>query len=73
MYQPFILLAHLTTLIVLGAVNLDATGLVLVVAALPALGAGTWLGWQIYGRLNEAAFRRFLAALLLLSGLTLIR
>lgn len=72
-YQPFILLAHMTTLLVLGAVNLDVASLVLVLAALPALAAGSWLGWRMYGRLNEAAFRRLLAALLLFSGLALIR
>lgn len=71
-YQPFILLAHVTTLVVLGAVSLDGAGLVMVLAVLPPLAAGTWIGWRIYGRLDDRAFRRWLALLLLLSGATLV-
>jgi uncharacterized protein len=39
---------------------------------LPALMAGTWLGWTLYGRFDEAAFRKVVLVLLLLSGLTLV-
>ncbi len=39
---------------------------------LPALAAGTWTGFKLYGRLEEAAFRRIVLVLLLLSGLPLI-
>jgi uncharacterized membrane protein YfcA len=45
-------------------VRLFATGL-------PALLIGTWAGLKVYGRLNEAAFRRVVLVLLLLSGLSL--
>jgi uncharacterized membrane protein YfcA len=38
---------------------------------LPALLAGTWLGWKLYGRLDEAAFRRVVLWLLLISGIAL--
>lgn len=38
---------------------------------LPALILGTWLGWTLYGRLDEASFRKVVLVLLLLSGLTL--
>jgi uncharacterized membrane protein YfcA len=39
---------------------------------LPALLAGTWLGIKLYGRLDEAAFRKIVLVLLLLSGAALI-
>jgi uncharacterized membrane protein YfcA len=39
---------------------------------LPALGAGLWLGLNLYGRLDDAAFRRVILWLLLASGLTLV-
>lgn len=71
-YQPFILMAHATTLVVLGAVSLDGEGYIMVLAVLPPLAAGTWIGWRIYGGLDETAFRRCLAALLLVSGAALV-
>src|ERR1700716_609916 len=39
---------------------------------LPALFAGTWLGLKLFGRLNEAAFRKVVLVLLLGSGAMLI-
>ena len=39
---------------------------------LPALIIGTWLGWKLYGKLDEASFRRVVLALLLISGLALV-
>ena len=39
---------------------------------LPVLMAGTWLGLKLYGRLDEASFRRIVLILLLLSGTALI-
>lgn len=39
---------------------------------LPALIAGTWLGWKLYGRLDEAAFRKAILYLLLVSGVALV-
>jgi uncharacterized protein len=39
---------------------------------LPVLLAGTWVGMRLYGRLDEAAFRKVVLALLLLSGAALI-
>jgi hypothetical protein len=35
---------------------------------LPALRAGTWLGLRLYGRLDEAGFRKLVLGLLLMSG-----
>jgi hypothetical protein len=71
-YQPFILVAHLLSLIVLGAVALDRTGVMLFIAALPATLCGIWIGWMIYGRLDERLFRRLFAGLLVVSGALLI-
>jgi len=39
---------------------------------LPALLAGTWLGLKLFGRLDEASFRKVVLVLLLASGLVLI-
>jgi uncharacterized protein len=38
---------------------------------LPALAVGTWLGWRLYGHLDEAAFRKVVLVLLLTSGAAL--
>jgi uncharacterized membrane protein YfcA len=35
---------------------------------LPALAAGTWLGWRLFGRFDEAGFRKIVLVLLLASG-----
>jgi hypothetical protein len=53
-----------------GAVSADTIRLFLF--GLPALLAGTWLGMKLYGRLDEAAFRKVVLVLLLASGLALI-
>lgn len=71
-YQPFILLAHLLTLILIGALALDRTGVVLFLVAIPAILLGSWTGWLIYGRLNERRFQQMLSLLLIVSGLLLI-
>jgi hypothetical protein len=39
---------------------------------LPVLLAGTWLGLKLYGRVNEATFRKVVLVLLLLSGVALL-
>jgi len=71
-YQPFILFAHALTLVSLGTAGIDRSTLALLFASLPALAAGAWLGWRIYGRLDERRFRKALAALIALSGLFLV-
>jgi uncharacterized membrane protein YfcA len=60
------------TLVLVGFLALNKAGLVLLVATLPALFAGAWLGWIIYGRLDETRFRQVLAALLIGSGAALV-
>jgi uncharacterized membrane protein YfcA len=44
----------------------------LFLVGLPALAAGTWAGFALYGRLDDALFRRIVLMLLLASGLFLI-
>lgn len=39
---------------------------------LPVLLAGTWLGLRLYGRLDEASFRKIVLGLLLVSGLAAV-
>jgi uncharacterized membrane protein YfcA len=56
----------------LGSAGIDRTTLALLIASLPALACGAWLGWRIYGRLDERRFRKALAALIALSGLFLV-
>jgi uncharacterized membrane protein YfcA len=53
-----------------GAVTPDTVKLFML--GLPALLAGTWLGLKLFGRLDEAAFRKVVLALLLGSGAVLM-
>src|SRR6476661_4673781 len=53
-----------------GAITADTIKLFL--TGLPALFAGTWFGLKLYGRIDEATFRKIVLALLLVSGLVLI-
>jgi hypothetical protein len=39
---------------------------------LPAMVAGLWVGFKLYGKLDDAAFRKVILVLLLISGLALI-
>lgn len=71
-YQPFILMAHVLTLVLVGVVALDRLGVILFLLSLPALLAGAVLGWNIYGRLDQRRFRQALAGLLIVSGLILV-
>ena len=71
-FQPVMLAA-----IVLNAISLSVAGVVtaetvkLYVLGLPALLAGLWSGFRLYGKLDDAAFRKVLLLLLLVAGLTL--
>jgi uncharacterized protein len=53
-----------------GAVSADTITLFLI--GLPALLFGTWSGLRLYGRLDEAQFRKLVLALLLISGVVLL-
>jgi uncharacterized protein len=53
-----------------GAITADTIRLFLI--GLPALFVGTWLSLKLFGRLNEAAFRKVVLVLILASGVVLI-
>jgi uncharacterized protein len=72
-FQPVILAAMLMTAISLtlaGAVTAET--IKLYICGLPALAAGMWIGLKLYGKLDDAAFRKVILVLLLVSGLTLV-
>jgi uncharacterized membrane protein YfcA len=71
-YQPFILVMQIATLVSAGLVTLDLFSLELIGAAVPALLAGAWLGWIAFGRLDERRFRQVLAAMIMISGVALV-
>jgi len=71
-YQPFIIMAHIATLALIGVVALDRAGIVLFLLAVPALAAGAFIGWRVYGWLDEQRFRQAFAVLLVVSGLILV-
>lgn len=52
--------------------SLSGETLKLYLFGLPALVAGAWVGFRLYGRLDEAAFHKMILILLLVSGLTLV-
>jgi hypothetical protein len=53
-----------------GAVNAETMRLFAI--GLPVLLAGTWLGLKLYGRIDEAGFRKLVLTLLLASGIALL-
>jgi uncharacterized membrane protein YfcA len=53
-----------------GAVGIET--LRLFVIGLPILLAGTWLGLKLYGRVDDAGFRKIVLTLLLVSGIALL-
>jgi uncharacterized membrane protein YfcA len=72
-FQPVILAAFVMTAIslaVAGAITLDLVKIYLL--GLPAQGAGLLLGLKLYGHLDDAAFRKVILILLLISGLALV-
>ena len=72
-FQPSAVATFAMTILWLGAAGaLDADVAWLFTIGLPVLFAGTWLGWKLYGRLDEAAFRKVVLYVLLVSGLALV-
>jgi uncharacterized membrane protein YfcA len=53
-----------------GAISADTLRLFAI--GLPVLLAGTWLGLKLYGRLDDASFRKVVLGLLLVSGVALL-
>ena len=72
-FQPTAVATFLMTIAWLGGTGvLTADILRYFAIGLPALMAGTWLGWKAYGRLDEAGFRKAVLYLLLVSGVALV-
>jgi len=71
-YQPYIIVIQTISLVGIVLVTRDTTALVLLIEALPPLLVGTWIGWRIYGRMDERRFRQALAILLIASGAVLV-
>lgn len=72
-FQPTGVATFLITLIALGGVGLITADTVKLFAlGLPVLAIGTWLGWKLYGKLDEASFRKGVLVLLLISGAALV-
>lgn len=72
-FQPVLLAAIVMTNISLaigGAITLET--LRLYALGLPAMLAGLWVGFKLYGKLDDVAFRKLILVMLLLSGLALI-
>ena len=72
-FQPVMLATVLTStasLIVAGAVTAETTKLYLL--GLPCMLVGTWVGLKLYGKLDDAKFRKIVLLLLLVFGLSLI-
>jgi uncharacterized membrane protein YfcA len=72
-FQPVAVATFLVSALWIGAKGaLSADTIKLFLIGLPALFAGTWLGLKLFGRLDEAAFRKIVLVLLLASGAVLM-
>jgi uncharacterized protein len=72
-FQPTAAATFLVTLLAFGGTGHVTAGTArLFLIGLPALAVGTLLGWWLYGRPDEAMFRKVVLALLLVSGLSLV-
>jgi uncharacterized protein len=72
-FQPTGVATFLITLVALGGTGIITADTVKLFAfGLPALAMGTWLGWKLYGKLDEASFRKGVLVLLLISGIALV-
>jgi uncharacterized membrane protein YfcA len=71
-FQPVMLAAiavNAASLTIAGAITAETVRLYLL--GLPFLLAGLWSGFKLYGKLDDAAFRKVILLLLLVSGLAL--
>jgi uncharacterized membrane protein YfcA len=72
-FQPVILAAQAMAAISLAFAGAYTTETIkLYLYGVPALAAGVWIGLKLYGKLDEAAFRKVILVLLLVSGLSLV-
>jgi uncharacterized protein len=72
-FQPVMLAAivmNVISLSIVGAITSDIVRLYLL--GLPAMLAGLWAGFKLYGKLDDMAFRKLMLLLLLASGTALI-
>jgi len=72
-FQPVGVVTFAMIAVWLGGVGLVPSDTILLFTiGLPAILAGMWAGLKLYGKLNEAGFRKIVLALLLISGATLV-
>jgi uncharacterized membrane protein YfcA len=73
-FQPvlFITMTMATLTFAAGGHLFDADIIKLFLMGLPALLLGLWVGVKLYGRLDDAAFRKAILILLLISGFSLV-
>lgn len=72
-FQPVMLAAIVATATSLGFAGVVTMEIVKLYAlGLPALLAGLWIGFKLYGKLDDAAFRKLILVLLVCAGLSLI-
>jgi uncharacterized protein len=72
-FQPSGVAVFLVTTLWLGGTGmLGYDTLALFLIGLPALAIGTWVGLQLFGKLDDQAFRRVVLVLLLISGASLL-
>ena len=71
--QPFILLMQFATLIYFSKLGIFAqTTWTMFVWCVPAVAVGTWLGLQLFNRIDDGKFRRIVLLFLLISGAVLV-
>ena len=72
-FQPVLLAAIVANVVSLGVAGaITAAFLRLYLLGLPAMLAGLWVGFKLYGRLDETAFRKVILVLLLIAGFGLV-
>jgi len=72
-FQPVMLAAIVVNFVSLGIAGaFTPATLQLFTLGLPAMVAGLWVGFTLYGRLDDTAFRQIMLALLSIAGLALI-
>jgi uncharacterized protein len=72
-FQPVVVATFVMMLVWFGAIGtVTAETARLFMLGLPSVLIGTWLGFWLYAKLNEATFRTVVLILLLLSGLSLL-
>jgi uncharacterized membrane protein YfcA len=72
-HQPTAFATFVMSIVALGGAGLVTPATAnLFLIGLPALIAGSLLGWALYGKLDEAVFRKIVLVLLLLSGIAIV-